>query len=633
MAATSRSGPVLTATIPAAYDFLREKRARYKCAYGGRGAGRSWSFAQTLLIIGAFDRPGLRVLCAREHQKSIADSVHRLLRDQIDRLGLAGCYRVTDHSIEGPGGTVFLFAGLRHNITNIKSMEGLDIVWIEEAERVSENSWRVLIPTVRQDGSEIWVTFNPHDETDPTYQRLVANAPADAIVKKTSWRDNPFFPEALRAEMAHDWAVDPEIAAHIWEGECRQHNDAQVLGGKWRVEAFEPVTSGAAAWDGPYYGADWGYARDPIALMRAWIAPGAVPGLQRLMIEHEAYGVGVGLDDTPALFDSVPGARDYVIRADSARPETNAHMRNRGFRVESAPKWQGSVEDGIGWLRSFEEIVIHDRCKHAATEARLWSYKIDPQTEDVLPVLVKGHDHIYDAVRYGFAPMIRNMGSARAGLVVARDWWRVWPSEEPPVCERVLQFLYPALEEGQSHHDSARTTWGIFARRERWDERRREFVRSDDPTDESYYCVLLEAWSGNVAFPDLRKNQVAAAKAFDPDWVGVPKTTNAQALFRELRKAGVPARRVDVRDNAVARMHYASIVAQQGKVWHMGRAWADEVIAAVSEFPESEHVGLANTCAMAWAWLRRRNEIGFADEQDEDDGDVDLFAARRAPYG
>ncbi|KEZ78324.1 PBSX family phage terminase large subunit [Salinisphaera hydrothermalis] len=621
---------VIDLDLPEIYDFLLERRARYKCAYGGRGAGRSWSFAQALLILG-IERPGLRVLCAREHQKSIADSVHRLLRDQIDRLGLQAFYRVTDKSIDGPGGTSFLFAGLRHNISNIKSMEGIDIVWIEEAERVSENSWRVLVPTIRKEGSEIWVTFNPDQETDPTYQRLVVHPPRDAIVRKTSWRDNPHFPVELARERDHDWATDPEAAAHIWDGECRQHNDAQVLNKKWRVDSFEPVTAGEEAWDGPYYGADWGFAQDPTALVRFWIAPGSKPDRTRLMIEYEAWEIGCDLDDTPALFDEVPGAGDYLVRADSARPETISYMRKRDYRVEGAPKWHGSVEDGIAWLRGHEEIVIHSRCKHAAQEARFWSYKIDKQTDDVLPILKDGHDHVWDAVRYGASPMIRNMGSSQQGILVRSEWWRQWPREEPPRCEAILQFLYPALGDGEAHHASARTTWGIFRHGERWDDRLREFVRSDDPNDVSYHCILLERWSDEATFPELRESAKAAVTQYDPDWLFVPRSRHTESLIRELRQAKLPVRGVDTREDSVARMHYASIVPQQARAWYIDRNWSHDVIGRVAEFPETEHVGIAETCSMAWAWLRRRNEIGFADEQDEDD-DADLFKPAR-PYG
>lgn len=626
---TGPAPSVVRAQIPEIYDFLLGKRARYKCAYGGRGAGRSWSFAQALLIRG-MDQPGLRVLCAREHQKSIADSVHRLLRDLIDRMGLGNVYRVTERSIEGPGGTLFLFAGLRHNITNIKSMEGIDVVWIEEAERVSENSWRVLIPTIRQDGSEIWVTFNPDQETDPTYQRLVIHTPGNAIVVKTSWRDNKYFPAALAEERDHDWAVDPELAAHIWDGECRQHNDAQVLNKKWRVEAFEPVTSGQDKWDGPYYGADWGFAQDPTALSRFWIAPGSAPGLTRLMIEYEAWRIGCDLDDTPALFEQVPGSRDYLIRADSARPETISHMRRRGYRVEGAPKWHGSVEDGIAWLRGHEEIVIHPRCEHAAKEARFWSYKIDPQTEDVLPILKRGHDHIFDGIRYGASPMIRNRGSSQDGLIVKRSWWRQWVGD-PPECEYVLQFLYPALQEGEEHKASARTTWGVFRRRERWDEVRREFVRSDDPGDDAYHCILLERWEEAATYPELREAAKKGVDDFDPDWVFVPKTRHTKELLKELRRAKVPTRAVDMREDSLARMHYASIVPQQARAWYVERDWAVGTISRVAEYPETEHAGIAQSCAMAWAWLRRRNEIGFEDEEDEDD--EDLFHERKPVYG
>lgn len=394
----------ITVTLPAAYKGLF-KPARYKVYYGGRGAGRSWSAAQAALIKG-LEQP-LRILCAREFQRSIADSVHRLLSDQIHRLGLEQYYEIQRSTILGSNGTAFLFEGVRHNVTKIKSMEGIDICWVEEAEKTSEDSWDVLIPTIRKEGSEIWMTFNPDQETDPTYQRFVVDPPQDTIVQHTTWRDNPHFPEALERERDYLWRVDPERAAHVWDGQCRQHTDAQVLKGKWRVESFEP----GKKWDGPYYGADWGFAQDPTTLVRFWIAPGSVGS--RLMIEYEAYAVGCDLDDTPALFDQIPESRDYTIRADCARPETISHMKAKGFRVQGADKWTGSVEDGIAWMRSFEEIVIHPRCEHAAIEARCWSYKVDRLTGDVLPKLVDGSDHIWDAIRYGAQPMIRPKAQPR----------------------------------------------------------------------------------------------------------------------------------------------------------------------------------------------------------------------------
>lgn len=388
--------------IPRAFRELFQP-ARYKVYYGGRGGGRSWAVARAMLLMGAQQQ--MRFLCAREFQRSIEDSVYRLLVDQIRILGLEWAYEIQQKTILGVNGTSFLFEGLRHNVTKIKSLEGIDVCWVEEAEKVSAESWDVLIPTIRKESSEIWITFNPDQETDPTYERFVKSPPPESIVRHTTWRDNPFFPEPLRKEKDYLWRVDPERAAHIWEGECRSHTDAQVLKHKWRVDAFEQTRkeTDGVPWNGPYFGADWGFAQDPTVLVRFWISPEQ----KRLYIENEAYGVGVDINDTPALFDQVPEARQYMIRADSARPETINHMRRAGFRIEGAPKWSGSVEDGVAWLRSFEEIIIHDRCRHAIDEARNWQYKVDRLTGDVLPQLEKGSDHIWDAVRYGAAPLIR----------------------------------------------------------------------------------------------------------------------------------------------------------------------------------------------------------------------------------
>ncbi len=389
------------AEIPDKLSFLFDP-ARYKVAYGGRGGAKSWGYARALLVAAA--RAKKRVLCARELQISIQDSVHKLLAEQIEAMGLGSFYEVQQTIIRGRNGSEFIFSGLRSNITKIKSMEGIDIVWVEEAQTVSEDSWSVLIPTIRKDGSEIWVSFNPDLDDDPTYQRFVVNPPPGTVLVKINHDDNPWFPEVLKAEMEYAYRVDPESAAHIWGGETRRNSVAQVLRGRYVVESFEPTKD----FHGPYYGADWGFAVDPTTVVKCYVHARA------LYIEHEGYGVGVDLDDTPALFDGVPGAKEHTLRADSARPETISHMRRHGYtRIIPANKWQGSVEDGVEHLRSYERIVIHPRCKHAAEEARLWSYKVDKLTGDVLPKLDDKHDHIWDAVRYALEPVIR-AGKPRA---------------------------------------------------------------------------------------------------------------------------------------------------------------------------------------------------------------------------
>ncbi len=370
--------------------------ARYKVAHGGRGGAKSWGFARAALVKAA-GKP-LRILCARELQNSIQDSVHQLLKEQIGELGMGQLFDVQQSVIRGHNGSEFIFSGLRSNITKVKSMEGIDIVWVEEAETVSDESWKVLIPTIRKPGSEIWVSFNPREKTDPTYKRFVLSPPPGAMVVQIGWKDNPWLPDVLKAEKDYLYSVDPEAAAHVWGGETRQVTDAQVLRGRYVVESFEPGKD----WSGPHYGADWGFSVDPTTLIRCWVN-GRV-----LYIEHEAYGVGVDLDDTPKLFDRVPESRTHTIRADNSRPETIAHMRRHGFnRIIGCVKGKGSVEDGVEHLRSYERIVIHPRCEHAAEEARLWSYKVDHLTQDVLPVLVDKHDHCWDATRYALEPIIR----------------------------------------------------------------------------------------------------------------------------------------------------------------------------------------------------------------------------------
>jgi len=215
----------LTIQIPADFEFLFQP-ARYKVLYGGRGSGKSLNVARTLLVQGAAQQ--LRILCARELQNSIRDSVHRLLADEIELLGLQDFYEVQNSVIRGMNGTEFIFKGLRHNISEIKSLQGVDRCWVEEAQTVSNASWDVLIPTIRKNGSEIWITFNPELDTDATYTRFVKHQPPDAFVKKVNWDRNPFFPDVLRKEMEHLKQTDPDAWLTVWEGNCRHTLDGAI---------------------------------------------------------------------------------------------------------------------------------------------------------------------------------------------------------------------------------------------------------------------------------------------------------------------------------------------------------------------------------------------------------------------
>lgn len=207
----------LNASIPEAFEGLLEPH-RYKVFYGGRGGGKSQSFAIVLLLEGL--RRPIRVLCAREVQNSIKDSVKRLLDDEIERLGLRGFYTSIENEIRGANGTLFLFYGLR-NMTSLKSMKGLTHCWVEEAESISERSLDILKPTVREEGSEIWFSFNPEHVHSPIWQQFIVQRPEDCLVKKVTYRDNPWFPEVLESERVQCLRSDPDKYDWIWEGNPR----------------------------------------------------------------------------------------------------------------------------------------------------------------------------------------------------------------------------------------------------------------------------------------------------------------------------------------------------------------------------------------------------------------------------
>jgi phage terminase large subunit len=371
-----------------------------------------------MILLKAAAQP-LRILCAREFQNSIQDSVHQDLSDQIKEMNLSHAFIVQEQKIRSRAGSEFLFKGL-HGMSGdaaaLKSLAGTDLCWIEEGQSVGLRAWRTLTPTIRKKGSEIWVTMNPDLTTDPLY-RFIADPQPRSIVRRVNFMDNPWFHETeLVDEMEWMRKTDPDAYAHVWLGECRTHSDAQILNGKTSIESFEP----GDLWDGPYLGADWGFSQDPTALVKCWIWE------RRLYVEYEAWGVGVELDHTPALFDRVPGVRDHLIRADSARPETISYIRRQGFNIKAAEKGPGSVEEGIAFLRSFEKIIIHPRCIHTEEEARLYSYKVDRQSGEVTNNIDKKNDHTWDSARYALSPIMKRGGTARQSITPLPSQQMAW---------------------------------------------------------------------------------------------------------------------------------------------------------------------------------------------------------------
>lgn len=397
--------PVITARIelpPKIGRVLAPPRGsyQYRGPHGGRGSAKSYSVALIAAAWG-YQEP-IRILCTRELQASIKESFHAELKAAIGSVPwLARHYDVGVDYLRGANGTEFIFRGLRHNSQSIKSLAKIDLTIVEEAEDVPEESWIALEATVfRQPRSELIAIWNPRRRGSPVDKRLRQNPPPGAIVEAVQWRDNPFFPAGLDKLRQHQQAtLDPATYAWIWEGEYLELSAAQVLAGKVEVRQFEPTPD----WDGPYHGADWGFSQDPTTAVRCWIYGGC------LFVEHEAYKAGLEIDQTAAEFRrAIPGIEAHTIRADSARPETISYLKRHGLpRVEAVKKWPGSVEDGIAHLRSYAAIVVHPRCVHTIEETRLYSYKTDRLSGDILPGVVDAHNHCIDAIRYALTPLMR----------------------------------------------------------------------------------------------------------------------------------------------------------------------------------------------------------------------------------
>lgn len=398
------------------YAEILLKPKRYKVLYGGRGSAKSTSIGRLLLYKGRQQQ--IKCLCGREFQNSIRESVHSLLEDESKKIGLFDFYNFTNNSIVGKNGSEFIFNGIRMNINSIRSMNGLTDLWLEEAQSVSQNSWDTLIPTIRTPNSEIWVSFNPDSADDPTFNMFCNKDGSprdrdDAFIQRVNWDDNPWFPDVLKTEKDSLYKVNPELAEHVWGGEVRSHSDAQIFKNKWVVRAFEPQKH----FDGPYFGADWGFSVDPCVLLKAYIDRKS----REILIRKAAFvrGREAEISNLKYTWDQIPESRRYVIRADNSRPETIAYMCKEGFRVMPAEKWQGSVEDGIEWLKSWT-IVIHPECESGIiengtrhpygmiTEAKNYSYKVDRLTQDVLVDIVDTYNHGWDAVRYALEPMIKS---------------------------------------------------------------------------------------------------------------------------------------------------------------------------------------------------------------------------------
>jgi phage terminase large subunit len=375
------------------FQFLLKQKARFKVMYGGRGGGKSENIARALLVLALnpqnlFNKKSIRILCAREYQTSIGDSVHKLFSDIINQYELHSYFNITKASIKTINGSEFIFKGISNDPLQIKSTSGVDICWVEEAEKVSRESWDFLTPTIRNEGGEIWVSFNPNDRDDPTYKMFVENPLPNTIAVKINYYDNPYFDKSpIKDEMLYDKKYNYDLYLHKWEGEIKKISDSLIFKNKFVVQEFSETS------DHYYFGADWGFSKDPTAIIRCFVKD------NNLYIDYEAGGVGIEYEELAELFQSIPESNKWNIYGDSQQPATISYLQKRGFNIYPCKKRAGSVEDGITLLKSFKQIIIHPRCREVAKEFGTYSYKTDINGNP-LPIILDAYNHYIDALRY-----------------------------------------------------------------------------------------------------------------------------------------------------------------------------------------------------------------------------------------
>lgn len=366
-------------------------------------SGKSHFFAE-LLVEAMVLNPNTSVVCIREIQKSLKFSAKRLIEQKIEYLGVSNLFSITLTEIRAKEGNgVILFQGMQdHTADSIKSLEGFDIAWVEEAQNLSARSLQLLRPTIRKEGSEIWFSWNPERPTDPV-DAFFQNKSSDMILVHVNSEQNPFLPETLRKERDADrLRMSPEDYDHVWNGAYNEKSDALVFKDKYEVDDFEPQEDWTRL-----QGLDWGFSQDPTVAVELYVNDDV------LYIRREAGKVGLELDETvPFILQTIPDFDKFTIRADNARPESISHVKRKGFsKIKGEPKLR--IEEGINFMRNFDRIVIHLDCKGVIKEFGLYSYKIDKRSGDILPVIVDENNHYIDAIRYALYPLITKRGETK----------------------------------------------------------------------------------------------------------------------------------------------------------------------------------------------------------------------------
>lgn len=362
-------------------------------------SGKSHERAEALVEAMVID-PDLKCVGIREKQKSIQYSSFQLIKEKISYLGVDQYFDIFRGEIRRKGGNgVCIFTGMMdHTADSIKGLEGFKIAWCEEAQNLSKRSLDLLRPTIiRNANYEMWFTWNP-DQEDDAIELFHKQFMHKGVTVHVNYDQNPFLNAETVKEIEDDRVNIPDDFDHVWLGAYNTRSDVRVFQ-KWRVEECEPTFD-----DDVYFGADFGFAKDPSTLLRTW----KNDRKKEIYIDWQIDGVGIETDSMPDFYMQIPEVKKWKITADSARPETISYISRRGFNCVGAKKGNGSVEDGIDWLRGYT-IVVHPRCKLLQKELRLYSYKVD-KVGNILPKVddKAGLDHCIDALRYAWEDFIRN---------------------------------------------------------------------------------------------------------------------------------------------------------------------------------------------------------------------------------
>jgi len=388
----TKEKPDLEIKVPSKMLPLFTNTKRYAVIYGGRSSSKSWSVA-VYVILRAY-KSKIRILCCREFQVSISKSSRQLLVDTINRMGLSSFFKITDNSIKGNNGSEIIFTGLYNNLDSVKSTENIDLAWIEESQSVSRRSIEVLTPTVRAIGSQLIFTLNREQEEDVITADFINKEREDTLKIEINYLDNPFCPQVMIDEANLCMESSTDDYNHIWLGQCVKHSDAQVFKNKWKIKYFELPEDTTY-----YYGMDLGYSQDPTAIVKCFIID------KDLYIAKETGGIGIEITNLHLLLENICSKSD-LINADNSRPETISHIKHvDGYNIVGYPKLK--IIEGIEYIRSFNNIYVHQSCENMIKEFRLYSYKIDERSGQITDVIKGGDDHFLDALRYSLFNCIK----------------------------------------------------------------------------------------------------------------------------------------------------------------------------------------------------------------------------------